>query len=112
MLPMLGLYAQLYAKRHGEHAESYADIVDLKDKLYPKTCQYCYRPDQGGVASTEEITLFGDLVEAMELAVDLGSAADDDPLKTRAVPDFEPGTNAQPHAHQLRVVGHGGGRSG
>jgi len=112
MLPMLGLYAQLYAKRNGGNGESnYADIVDIKDTLYPKTCRYCYKPDQGPEV-TEDITLFGDLVQAMELAVDLGSAADNDPLKTRAVPDFEPGTNAQPHAHHLRVIGpHGSGHA-
>ena len=55
---------------------------------------------------TEELPLFGDLVDAAKYVVDLETAKDDDPIFKRAVPMFEPGTHARRKTHhQLRLLG-------
>ena len=95
MLPMLGLYAELYRDRRGASAEAYALIEDKKDKLYPRTFAYRCRGTDGGAPTTEELPLFGDLIDAVEYFITLDEADDDDRLLSRAVPDFQPGTNAQ-----------------
>jgi len=114
MLPMLGLYAELYAGRRGPTAECYAVVGPRKDAVFPRTFEYRYgTPD--GEERTEEAALFGDLVQAVELAADLEEADPDDPDGpwTRPLPDMMPGTNAQRgrrHGHsklhkQLSLVG-------
>jgi len=94
MLPMLGLYAELYRDRRGASAEAYALIEDKKDKLYPRTFCYRCRGTDGGAPTTEELPLFGDLIDAVEYFITLDEA-DDDRLLNRAIPDFRPGTNSQ-----------------
>ena len=55
---------------------------------------------------TEELPLFGDLVDAAKYVVDLETAKDDDPIFKRAVPTFAPGTHARRKTHhQLRLLG-------
>ena len=43
MLPLLGLYADIYAERHGKHADAYAFIEPLKDSLFPETFEYVHK---------------------------------------------------------------------
>ena len=72
--------------------------------MFPRTFEYRYgTPD--GEERTEEAALFGDLVQAVELAADLEEADPDDPEGpwTRPLPDMMPGTNAQ----RGRRHGHG-----
>ena len=96
MLPLLGLYADIYAERHGKHAEAYAFIEPLKDSLFPETFEYVHK-GHDGVETTTTHVLFGDLVAAVEETIDDNSA------RTK---DFKPGTNAQRHRF-LRVQQHG-----
>jgi len=63
-----------------------------RDRLFPKNFEYMYY--EGVDQAKEENPLFGDLVEAIELAVDLDRAADDNPIRRSAVPNFTPGTSA------------------
>ena len=103
MLPMLGLYADLYKERRGLASEAYSVIEPIKDRLYPKTFKYVHLVD--GKERTVESPLFGDLIEAVELSVRLGEVDENDPLWKRPMPDFAPGTNAQRRAHKLRARG-------
>ena len=102
MLPMLGLYTEIYRGRHGERAEAYAFVEPIKDKLYPRSFTYTYK-DADGVVKSEESVLFGDLVKAAELAVDLSVADPDDPLWRSGLPDLAPGTDAPERSHHLRT---------
>ena len=104
MLPMLGLYAELYRDRRGASAEAYALIEGEKDKLYPRTFEYRARGTDGGAPKTEQLPLFGDLIDAVEYFITLDEADDYDKLWTRAIPDFRSGTNAQRRGfqHHLR----------
>ena len=83
MLPLLGLYADIYAERHGKHAEAYAFIEPLKHRLFPETFEYVHK-GLDGVETTTTQVLFGDLIAAVE----------DESARTK---DFKPGTNAQRH---------------
>ena len=67
-----------------------------KATLFPRTFEYCY-VGTDGQERFEDAALFGDLVQAVELAADLEDANPEDPdgLWTRPVPDMAPGTNAQ-----------------
>ena len=49
--------------------------VTGRRRLYPKTFAYTYT-DEDGRDATEELPLFGDLVRAVELAVELDEARD------------------------------------
>ena len=62
--------------------------------MYPRTFCYRCRGTDGGAPTTEELPLFGDLIDAVEYFITLDEA-DDDRLLNRAIPDFRPGTNAQ-----------------
>ena len=83
MLPLLGLYADIYAERHGKHAEAYAFIEPLKHRLFPETFEYVHK-GLDGVETTTTQVLFGDLIAAVE----------DESARTK---DFKLGTNAQRH---------------
>jgi hypothetical protein len=63
MLPMLGLFAELYRGRETTTRDAYALVEPLVDRLYPRT--FTYRRD--GHAD-EEHPLFGDLVPIAALA--------------------------------------------
>ena len=104
MLPLLGLYADIYRERHGKHADAYAFIEPIKDRLFPATFDYLHR-DSDGVETTTTQVLFGDLVAAVEYATDQEKA-------TAHAPDFKPGTNAQRHRliHAKHGSKHGSGR--
>ena len=102
MLPMLGLYTEIYRGRFGERKAAYTFVEPIKDKLYPKSFTYTYK-DADGVAKSEEFVLFGDLVKAAELAVDLSVADPDDPLWRSGMPDLAPGTDAPRRSHHLRT---------
>ena len=93
MLPLLGLYADIYRERHGKHAEAYAFIEPIKDRLFPATFDYLHK-GLDGVETTTTKVLFGDLVAAVEYATDQEVG---DGLPTRGAPDFAPGTHAQSH---------------
>ena len=60
MLPVLGLYAEIYARRHGTGAKAYATIARDKARLFPATFEYVHRPGLETSSSTQ--VLFGDLV--------------------------------------------------
>ena len=83
MLPLLGLYADIYAERHGKQAEAYAFIEPVKSSLFPETFEYVHK-GLDGVETTTTQVLFGDLIAAVE----------DESARTK---DFKPGTNAQRH---------------
>ena len=91
MLPLLGLYADIYAERNGKHADAYAFIEPIKSRLFPATFDYVHR-DLDGVETTTTQVLFGDLVAAVEENIDQGSVRSA-PTRT----DFKPGTSAQRH---------------
>ena len=84
---------------------AYDTIAPRLDTLFPKTFEWVYEaPD--GRRLTEELPLFGDLVDAAKYVVDLETAKDDDPIFKQAVPPFEPGTHARRKTHhQLRLLG-------
>ena len=83
VLPLLGLYADIYAERDGKHADAYAFIEPLKSRLFPETFEYVHKGLDGVETTTTQI-LFGDLIAAVE----------DESARTK---DFKPGTNAQRH---------------
>ena len=62
-------------------------IEPLKDKLFPKTFEY-KRKAPDGTRTTESAVLFGDLVEATELAVDLAQSSKTDPIWRQKAPDL------------------------
>ena len=84
---------------------AYENIAPRLESLFPKTFEWVYEaPD--GRRLTEELPLFGDLVDAAKYVVDLETAKDDDPIFKQAVPMFEPGTHARRKTHhQLRLLG-------
>ena len=112
MLPMLGLFSVIYRDSSGcdqlqrsTMSGAYENIAPRLETLFPKTFEWVYEaPD--GRRLTEELPLFGDLVDAAKYVVDLETAKDDDPIFKRAVPMFEPGTHARRKTHhQLRLLG-------
>ena len=105
MLPLLGLYADVYAERRGKHAYAYAFIEPRKHELFPSTFEYTHR-SLDGVETTTTQVLFGDLIAAVEHATDQEESVDAKP--TRA-PDFKPGTNAQRHSLHRSKHGHSSG---
>ena len=84
---------------------AYDTIAPRLDTLFPKTFEWVYEaPD--GRRLTEELPLFGDLIDAARYVVDLETAKDDDPIFKQAVPTFAPGTHARRKTHhQLRLLG-------
>ena len=102
MLPLLGLYADIYRERHGKHAEAYAFIEPIKDRLFPATFKYTHRSPEGVETTTTQV-LFGDLIAAVEHTTDQEKSVD--VKATARAPDFKPGTNAQ--RHRLHHAKHG-----
>ena len=109
---MLGLFSVIYRDSSGcdqlqrsTMSGAYENIAPRLDALFPKTFEWVYEaPD--GRRLTEELPLFGDLVDAAKYVVDLETAKDDDPIFKQAVPTFEPGTHARRKTHhQLRLLG-------
>jgi len=103
VLPMLGLYAEIFRDRHGVAAEAYSVLEPVKDQFYPKT--FTYRCGHGAAEVAEEHVLFGDLIAAVEFAVAMDEADPD--AAVRRLPDFGPGTNGQrrhKHLHALRTL--------
>ena len=59
MLPMLGLYAELYRDRGGVGAEAYSILEPLRDRLFPKEFEYeSRRPDGTTAVETSAEKLF------------------------------------------------------
>ena len=87
VLPLLGLYADIYAERNGKHADAYAFIEPVKSRLFPETFEYVHKGLDGVEATTTQV-LFGDLIAAVEETID------DESARTKG---FKPGTNAQRH---------------
>ena len=100
-----GLYTEIYRGRNDERAEAYAFVEPIKDKLYPRSFTYTYK-DADGVEKSEQSVLFGDLVKAAELAVDLSVANPDDPVWRSGMPDLAPGTDAPRRSHHLKSSHH------
>ena len=108
---MLGLFSVIYRDSRGDQlqrsttSDAYDTIAPRLETLFPKTFEWVYEaPD--GRRLTEELPLFGDLVDAAKYVVDLETAKDDDPIFKRAVPTFAPGTHARRKTHhQLRLLG-------
>ena len=90
MLPLLGLYADVYKDRNGRNADAYAFIEPRKHELFPATFDYVHR-DLDGVETTTRKVLFGDLVAAVEETIDR------DTVDGSVRKDYKPGTNAQRH---------------
>ena len=113
MLPLLGLYADVYAQRNGKvgsksrldesRADAYKFIEPLKDTLFPATFEYTHR-DSDGVETTTTQVLFGDLIAAVEESID----GDTETLSR----DYKPGTHAQRHRHHHAQHGHASGGLG
>ena len=100
MLPVLGLYAEIYARRHGTCAAAYATLSKKKAELFPATFEYVHRSGLETSSSTQ--VLFGDLVAAVEQTIDNeGAGAASKSLEGA----FAPGTNAQ--RHRLHHAKHG-----
>ena len=94
MLPVLGLYAEIYARRHGTCAAAYAMISKKKAELFPATFEYVHRSRLETTTTTSTQVLFGDLVAAVEQTIDNeGAGAASKSLEGT----FAPGTNAQRH---------------
>lgn len=66
MLPMLGLFMELYRNRDGASREAYALIEPLLDEIYPRQFEYAH----DGSEESEHLPLFGDLVDAAKDFVD------------------------------------------
>ena len=64
-------YAELYRDRRGASAEAYALIEDKKVKLYPRTFAYRCRGTDGAAPTTEELPLFGDLIDAVDSCAEI-----------------------------------------
>ena len=95
MLPLLGLYADVYAERDGKHADAYAFIEPIKSRLFPETFEYVHK-GLDGVETTTTQVLFGDLVAAVE-------EIDDESARIKGL---KPGTNAQRHRlHRIHQPG-------
>ncbi len=107
MLPMLGLFSVIYRDSSGcdqlqrsTMSGAYENIAPRLETLFPKTFEWVYEaPD--GRRLTEELPLFGDLVDAAKYVVDLETAKDDDPIFKQAVPTFAPGTHARRKTHHM-----------
>ena len=91
MLPLLGLYADVYKERNGRNADAYAFIEPIKSRLFPATFDYVHR-DLDGVETTTRKVLFGDLIAAVEETIDQDTV--EGSIRTK---DYKPGTNAQRH---------------
>jgi hypothetical protein len=104
MLPMLGLFAELYRGRETTTRDAYALVEPLVDRLYPRT--FTYRRD--GHAD-EEHPLFGDLVDAVRHAIDTEadarSSGDGSPLGSFDGRNYFPGTHARRHARTRHGAG-------
>ena len=98
-----------FSERHGKHADAYAFIEPIKDRLFPANFDYLHR-DSDGVETTTTQVLFGDLVAAVEYATDQESSG----AESTSAPDFKPGTNAQRHSlHRAKHASkHGSARVG
>ena len=109
MLPILGLYADIYAERHGHHADAYGFIEPIKDRLFPKDFDYTHINPEDGVETTTTQVLFGDLIAAVEQTIDGegATAAASNPLRGA---NFAPGTHAQRHRVRQSGSKHGGAR--
>ena len=102
---MLGLYAEIFRHRHAPRGrEAYEFLAPIKESLFPRTFSYSYHGADGGVESAEE-TLFGDLLRAVETAVELSEADASNPIWRRALPDLAPGSTAQRHSHHAETKG-------
>ena len=99
VLPLLGLYADIYAERNGKHADAYAFIEPVKSRLFPETFEYVHKGLDGTEATTTHV-LFGDLIAAVEETVD----QDPDDDESARIKGFKPGTNAQ--RHRLHRIQH------
>ena len=106
MLPMLGLFAELYRGRDSTTMEAYALIEPLVDRLYPRSFTY----HRGDGHPDEEHPLFGDLIDAVRHAVDTEadarSSGDGSPLASFDGRNYFPGTHARRHSTRTR---HGAG---
>ena len=91
---------------NGKHADAYAFIEPIKDRLFPATFEYTHRSSDGVETTTTQV-LFGDLVAAVEHATDHETGETPGPT-----PDYKPGTNAQRHrlVHAKHGSKHGSGR--
>ena len=105
MLPMLGLFAEMYRGRDSATREAYALIEPLVDRLYPRTFTY----HRGDGHPDEEHPLFGDLVDAVRHAIDTEadarSSGDGSPLGSFDGRNYFPGTHARRHASTKSVAG-------
>ena len=110
MLPLLGLYADVYRERHGKRGQAYTFIEPIKSRLFPTTFEYTHINPEDGVETTTTQVLFGTLVAAVEHAID----QEKKPTRWRSAstrpPDFKPGTHAQPHRYHLTKHGRQLGR--
>jgi len=71
MLPMLGLFIEIYAQR-GAKRDAWHRVAPRLDALYPKHFEYTTCAGDGGASVTETLPLFGDLIEAAMASVDAG----------------------------------------
>ena len=109
MLPLLGLYADVYRERHGKRGQAYAFIEPIKSRLFPTTFEYTHINPEDGVETMTTQVLFGTLVAAVEHAIDQEKKPTRRSASTRP-PDFKPGTHAQPHRYHLTKHGRQLGR--
>ena len=101
---LISTQAEIFRHRHAPRGrEAYEFLAPIKESLFPRTFSYSYHGADGGVESAEE-TLFGDLLRAVETAVELSEADASNPIWRRALPDLAPGSTAQRHSHHLRTT--------
>ena len=99
-----------YRDRHRNSKVDYETIEPHLERLYPRTFEWRCRVvnEEGSVVeSVETHPLYGDLIDAAKYALDLATADERDPIFTRPVPDFRPGTHARRRSRKVHAFKHG-----
>ena len=95
MLPLLGIWAEVYRGRKDARRKAYKALAPRLDELFPATAKFTVADGE-----PEERVLFGDLVEAVIYYEDLDASFPGDAIRDRPTPDFRPGTSGLPRVAQ------------
>ena len=95
MLPLLGIWAEVYRGRKDARRKAYKALAPRLDELFPATAKFTVADGE-----PEERVLFGDLVEAVVYYEDLDASFPGDAIRDRPTPDFRPGTSGLPRVAQ------------
>ena len=95
MLPLLGIWAEVYRGRKDARRKAYKALAPRLDELFPATAKFTVADGE-----PEERVLFGDLVEAVVYYEDLDASFPGDEIRNKPTPDFRPGTSGLPRVAQ------------